>query len=118
MKNEIIFFYDGNCSFCRRSAEKLKKLDSENKIEFAPFREWDEKSLKDLHSELTLEKLESEFQLVFNGKRFPGFFAVRKILPFLRGWKYLTPLLYLPLVPFLGMAVIHFLGRKYHMQDR
>ena len=118
MKNEIIFFYDGECAFCRRSAERLKGLDSEGRISFASFREWDEKSLKDLHSELTLEKLESEFQLVFNGKRFPGFFAVRKILPFLRGWKYLTPLLYLPLVPFLGMAVIHFLGRKYHMQDR
>lgn len=117
MKNEIIFFYDGECSFCRRSAERLKQLDSENKIQFASFRKWSEEELKELHSELTHAKLESEFQLIHNGKRFPGFFAVRKILPCLKGWKYFTPLLYLPLVPFIGMAVIYFLGRVRHSQD-
>lgn len=116
MKDKI-FFFDGDCAFCRRSADRLKKLDYSEKITFTSFREWNEKDLNDLHSELSLAKLESEFQLIYDGKRFPGFFAVRKILPCLKGWRYFTPLLYLPLVPFLGMAVIYFLGRRNHIQD-
>ncbi|MCB1178133.1 MAG: DUF393 domain-containing protein [Leptospiraceae bacterium] len=108
-----IFFYDGDCKFCKSLVEKLKNLYSKENLEFKSFRDLSEDELLKIHPELYIGKLESEVQLIWNSKRYPGFFAVRKIFPGLKYYKFLTPLLYIPLIPHIGMFIMFYLkGRK------
>ncbi len=107
-----IFFYDGDCEFCAHLAGKLQTLNKNKNLRFLSFREFDSDILIKFHPQLTDEILEGEVQLIFENKRYPGFFAVRKILPSLSFYYIFTPFLYLPLVPFLGMFVMHLLKRN------
>ncbi|MCX7997475.1 MAG: DUF393 domain-containing protein [Leptospiraceae bacterium] len=107
--NKKIFFYDGDCSFCIGLAKKLKHYCLDSSIVFQSFRELSEVELQSIHSELSLERLESEVQLVWNSKRYPGFFAVRKLLWQIKYFRYIAFFLYLPFVPFLGIFVLYIL---------
>jgi predicted DCC family thiol-disulfide oxidoreductase YuxK len=107
-----IFFYDGDCSFCSSLAKNLEKLCLNKTISFQSFRDLKLEELSNLHPELTFDRLESEVQFLYKGKRFPGFFAVRALAPNLKFWRYFFPLLYLPFVPFLGMGVMYLLRRE------
>lgn len=104
-----IFFYDGNCSFCKSLALKLKSYCLDDSITFQSFRELSEEDLQNIHIELTFERLESEVQLIWDKKRYPGFFAIRKLLWKLKYFRYWTFLLYLPFVPLLGILVLYIL---------
>lgn len=106
MQGSKVFFYDGECRFCRKLALRLRKLNRSPALSFHSFRKFQTAELKAIHPSLTDEILEGEVQLIFNNKRYPGFFAVRKILPSLRYFWIFTPLLYLPLIPFLGMFIM------------
>jgi predicted DCC family thiol-disulfide oxidoreductase YuxK len=106
-----IFFYDGECNFCSHLADKLKNLNQNKNLKFLSFREFDSDLLNKFHSQLTEDILEGEVQLIYENKRYPGFFAVRKILPSLSIYWIFTPFLYLPLIPFLGMFVMQLLKR-------
>lgn len=110
--NKNIFFYDGDCLFCRSLAIKLNDLNQNPKLIFLSFRDFDEDSLLKFNSELNEEILEGEVQLVYENKRYPGFFAVRKIMPSLQYYWILTPFLYLPLIPLIGMYYMVFLKKK------
>jgi predicted DCC family thiol-disulfide oxidoreductase YuxK len=117
MKNSLlnqqsIFFYDGECRFCRSLALALKKRNQNPNLVFLSFRNFSDEDLLHLHPSLTEDMLESEVQLIHHNKRYPGFFAVRKITSSLKNYRYITPFLYLPLIPFLGMYVMYIL-KKY-----
>jgi len=109
--NHYNFFYDGECRFCRSLAYHLKKMNQNPNLVFLSFRNFHESDLLELHPGLTEDVLESEVQLVYKNTRYPGFFAVRKILFNMKIYKFMTPLLYIPLVPFLGMLVMYLLKR-------
>lgn len=109
--NHYNFFYDGECRFCKRLTFHLKKMNQNPNLVFLSFRNFHENDLFALHPGLTEEVLESEVQLVYKNTRYPGFFAVRKILFFMKIYKFMTPILYIPLVPFLGMLVMYLLKR-------
>jgi predicted DCC family thiol-disulfide oxidoreductase YuxK len=109
--NHYNFFYDGECRFCKRLTFHLKKMNQNPNLVFLSFRNFHENDLFALHPGLTEEVLESEVQLVYKNTRYPGFFAVRKILFFIKIYKFMTPILYIPLVPFLGMLVMYLLKR-------
>ena len=111
-ENFNIFFYDGKCIFCRKLAFILKKLNTDSQLIFLSYRDYTDEEFSKLYKGLTEELLEGEVQLIYNDKRYPGFFAVRKILPSLKYYKYLTPFLYLPLIPILGMIIMSYLKYK------
>jgi len=106
------FIFDGNCDFCLRLAMYLKKYTSD--IEFISYHDLKETDLLNIHSELSYEKCQGEVQFVYNGIRYPGFFAFRKLLHFTKKYKYLVFLLYLPLVPFMGMFLFVLLKKIRH----
>ncbi|MDX1961421.1 MAG: DCC1-like thiol-disulfide oxidoreductase family protein [Leptospiraceae bacterium] len=106
-----IFFYDGDCEFCTSLANFLEKQIKLN-VEFKSFRDFEEDELLKIHPELFLSKLESEVQLITNDRRYPGFFAIRELSWNLKFGFLFAPILYLPLIPFLGMFVMYILKQK------
>ena len=115
--NHYNFFYDGECRFCRSLAVHLKKLNLNPDLVFLSFRNFHENDLLALHPGLTEVILESEVQLVYKNTRYPGFVAVRKILFFMKVYRFITPILYIPLVPFLGMLVMYLLKRYRNLES-
>lgn len=107
--NQKIFFYDGNCQFCKTLALKLQNQCLDKEIVFYSFHDFLEDELMQIHPELSLDRLEGEVQLIWNGKRYPGFFAVRKLLWKIKYFRYINFLLYLPFVPFLGIFLLYIL---------
>lgn len=107
-----VFFYDGNCSFCTVLAFKLQRLCIAKNIEFLSFRGMDKEQLKKIHPTLSEEVLHGNVQFVFKGVRYPGFFGVRKLVFYLRIYRYFFFLLYLPLVPLIGIMVMNYLKRR------
>ncbi|TGJ99601.1 DUF393 domain-containing protein [Leptospira semungkisensis] len=104
-----VFLYDGDCSFCSDLASGLSKKSLDQEIRFLSFRNLSTEELKEIHPSLDRSIAQGNVQYVFGNMRYPGFFAVRRLSHSLRGWRWLSPLLYLPLVPILGMLVMSLL---------
>ncbi|TGN18650.1 DCC1-like thiol-disulfide oxidoreductase family protein [Leptospira idonii] len=103
------FLYDGDCSFCTQLADHFRSRIDEKNLEFISFRDLSETELQKIHPDLTWNRCEAEVNLVTGGTRLPGFFGVRRMLFWATTYRYFAPLLYLPLIPFLGMGVMYFL---------
>lgn len=106
------FFYDGNCPFCSRMAMRLKMICLSKDIEFFSFRNFPKDKLLGINSTLTEEVLTANVQFVYNGFRYPGFFAIRKIVPHLKFYKYFFWVLYLPFIPIIGMLLMNYLKQR------
>ncbi|WP_061249532.1 DCC1-like thiol-disulfide oxidoreductase family protein [Leptospira alstonii] len=107
--NTQVFLYDGECAFCSNLALKLQTLNLDPKIRFRSFRDFSEKELKEIHPTLNIAAVKGNVQMIANGRRYPGFFAVRKLSHSLGGYRFLAPLLYLPLIPIFGMIGMNLL---------
>ncbi|MDF3820044.1 DCC1-like thiol-disulfide oxidoreductase family protein [Leptospira sp. 96542] len=105
-----VLLYDGNCNFCTKLANSIQSS-SNAKIQIINFRTLTSESLSEIHRELNLSLCEGEVQYIENGRRYPGFFAVRALSWKLKTYRYFAFVLYLPLVPFLGMFVMASLKR-------
>ncbi|PJZ31624.1 DCC1-like thiol-disulfide oxidoreductase family protein [Leptospira kmetyi] len=105
----LIFLYDGECPFCSNLATKLQTLNLNPQIRFRSFRDFSEKELKELHPTLDKHVAAGNVQMIADGRRYPGFFAVRKLSHSLKGYRWLAPLLYLPLIPIFGMIGMNLL---------
>ncbi|WP_367898761.1 DCC1-like thiol-disulfide oxidoreductase family protein [Leptospira sp. WS58.C1] len=104
-----IFLYDGDCGFCSGLASRLSEISLDKNIKFVSFRGLSTQDLKELHPSLEPKFVAGNVQLISGNMRYPGFFAVRKLSHSLKGWRWVSPLLYLPLVPLLGMIVMNLL---------
>jgi predicted DCC family thiol-disulfide oxidoreductase YuxK len=111
MKDKL-FFYDGDCAFCTKLSHWLQSFLTDSSVQFISFREMEEEQLLKIHPELNLYRLEGEVQLIVDGKRYPGFFAVRKLFFYLKYFRWINFFLYLPLIPFLGMLVMYILKKR------
>ncbi|EMO25223.1 PF04134 family protein [Leptospira interrogans serovar Bataviae str. HAI135] len=87
----LVFLYDGECSFCKDLAAKLQSLNLNSKIRFRSFRDFTEKELKEIHPTLNIRIAEGNVQMIANGRRYPGFFAVRKLSHSLKGYRWFSP---------------------------
>lgn len=105
----LVFLYDGDCNFCKDLAQKLQLFNLNPKIRFQSFREFSEKELREIHPNLNIQVAEGNVQMIADGRRYPGFFAVRKLSHSLRGFRWIAPLLYLPLIPIFGMIGMNLL---------
>ena len=106
------FFYDGNCPFCSKAAMRLKELCLSNEIKFSSFRDYSENQLLQVHKSLTQEVLTGNVQYICKGIRYPGFFAIRKISSRLKYYRYFFWILYLPLVPIIGILFMNYLKQR------
>jgi predicted DCC family thiol-disulfide oxidoreductase YuxK len=105
------FLYDGDCNFCVQLAKYWQGETYKNNLEFDSFRKYTESELMQLHPSLSIEKCEGEVQLIYKNKRLSGFFAVRRMMFWSKTFRYVAPVLYLPLVPFLGMLTMFLLKK-------
>ncbi|RHX80248.1 DCC1-like thiol-disulfide oxidoreductase family protein [Leptospira yasudae] len=105
----LVFLYDGDCSFCADLATKLQSINLDPKIRFCSFRDFSEKELREIHPSLNISVAEGNVQMIADGRRYPGFFAVRKLSHSLKGYRWIAPLLYLPLIPIFGMIGMNLL---------
>jgi predicted DCC family thiol-disulfide oxidoreductase YuxK len=104
--------YDGQCPFCRKSVEMLKKLDWLGRLSYADAR--DSARLPAGRPDLDPDRLLQEMHVVTPDHRhvYHGFAALRWLawrLPLL--WPVL-PLLYLPGVPALGQRLYLWVARN------
>lgn len=106
-----VFFYDGYCPFCLTLALKLKKLNLNRKISILSYRDFSEKELKQFHPDLNYDLLQGNVQFIFEKKRYPGFFGIRKLSFYLKGYRYFFWILYFPLIPFLGIFFLYLFKR-------
>ncbi|GBF38607.1 DCC1-like thiol-disulfide oxidoreductase family protein [Leptospira johnsonii] len=104
-----IFLYDGDCGFCTGLAFRLSEISLNKDIKFVSFRDLSPQDLKEIHPGLEPKLVAGNVQLISGSMRYPGFFAVRKLSHSLKGWRWVSPILYLPLVPLLGMVVMSLL---------
>lgn len=107
-----VFLYDGNCPFCLGVASKLQSLCLDPNIEFKSFRDMKSNELLNLHKDLSNEVLCANINYIYKEIRYPGFFGIRKLSHSLRGYRYISFTLYLPLIPFIGMLVMKILKSK------
>lgn len=107
-----VFFYDGNCTFCSNTAKRLQSICLSKDIEFISFRTIPKEKLKDIHPTLSEEVLAANVQFIYKGLRYPGFFAIRKLSVYLKFYRYFFWVLYLPLVPIIGIIVMNYLKSR------
>ena len=104
--------YDGDCPFCRKSIEWLRRLDWRHVLSFVNFRDKSDPTVTAVPT--TPERMAEEMH-VWTASRdhlYHGFGAFRFMswrLPLL--WV-LAPFLYLPLVPWLGQKVYLWIARN------
>lgn len=104
-----VFLYDGNCSFCFNLTKRLQAICLSKEIEFLSFRNIPSSQLSKIHPTLTEEVMAANVQFIYNGLRYPGFFAVRKLTFHLKFYRYFFWILYLPLIPIIGILVMNYL---------
>ncbi|MCW7481891.1 DCC1-like thiol-disulfide oxidoreductase family protein [Leptospira kanakyensis] len=108
-KNSVLV-YDGNCGFCTRLAKSIREK-TKDQVAIVSFHQLTDTELHSIHKQLNKDLCAGEVQFIESGNRYPGFFAVRQLFWKMDKYKYFSFLLYLPLVPFLGMATMYLLKR-------
>lgn len=106
------FLYDGKCPFCSKTAKQLQTICLSSEIEFHSFRELTFDKLKLIHPNLTEEILVANVQFIYKGIRYPGFFGIRKLVIYLKFYRYFFWILYLPLIPLVGILIMNFLKHR------
>jgi predicted DCC family thiol-disulfide oxidoreductase YuxK len=94
--------YDGRCSFCRASVDRLLVLDLLRRLE--PMSSIDPNT-RVAHPDLDLARLDRELVVYDGGRSFGGFDAFRVIARKTPALWAVWPVLYLPPVPQLGRVV-------------
>ncbi|PJD99467.1 MAG: hypothetical protein CK427_15740 [Leptospira sp.] len=107
-----VFLFDGDCKFCSRLASYLKDKSLNKEIQFHSFRKLAQLELEKIHPQLTLKLCSGNVQYIYNKTRYPGFFAVRKLSHSLKIYRFFAFILYLPLVPILGIIIMNLLKKR------
>lgn len=101
---EAVIIYDGNCSFCRRTARVLGACDLLGKTEWLDLTDWSVVSRR--YPQLDEPTCRKIMHAVFSGNRIRvGFDAYRTLCWYLPAFMPFAPLLYLPGVTQLGRRV-------------
>lgn len=104
-----IFYYDGDCGFCRAAARLLAGLDWGRRVEWTDFR-----GLATPPAGLSWEDLETAAYLEqpATGRRYRGFYAFRMLTLGLPPLWVLSPLLWLPGAHWPGEWVYGWVARN------
>jgi len=101
--------YDGECGFCRRSMEMVRRWDREHRLEYVPFQ--DERRVA--RCGVPLPALAAAMHLVMpDGRVFAGADAAPEILRLLPGKRWLAPAFALPGVLPVARRVYALIARR------
>jgi predicted DCC family thiol-disulfide oxidoreductase YuxK len=113
---KAVVLYDGQCAFCRKSVDILRRLDWRKRLTFQDARDrsaWPESPVP-----LSEERLMEEMHLVTprRDRVYHGFKVFRWIAWRLPVFWLIAPFLYIPGVPALGQKVYLWIAkRRYHI---
>jgi predicted DCC family thiol-disulfide oxidoreductase YuxK len=96
-------FYDGKCNFCNRSKKYLEERVLDPKVRYLSYHDFSDEKLAEFHPSLNSELCSGSIQYIVGNTRYPGFFAIRKISHRMKGFRWFSWALYLPLIPFFGI---------------
>jgi predicted DCC family thiol-disulfide oxidoreductase YuxK len=112
-----VMLYDGKCVLCRQSKRLIKFLDWCNNIETLDAQAWEIVSNRYPH--LNQMELLGEIHVVkSDGSVKVGFFAVRYLMRFLPSLWMILPLMYLPLMNWIGPRVYRWVARRRYTLNR
>ena len=110
--NQAVMLYDGDCAFCKMGVSTLKKLDWLGKLAYHNARQMD--GIPDNSASLNQEAMLEEMHLLTPDRQraYVGFQAFRWM-----SWRFpltmlLTPLFYIPGVPWLGNTLYRWVARN------
>ncbi len=102
----IQLLYDGLCPLCRRTVRLLAGWDLLDRLEFIDFRRLDLAAYNETHClDLRAHDLEEEMHVVSARQVYRGFFGYRLMALWLPAFWAVAPLLFLPGISTLGLAV-------------
>ncbi|CAN5554586.1 DUF393 domain-containing protein [soil metagenome] len=107
-----VVLYDGDCAFCQRTIRILRKLDWAQWFHFQNARETEK--LPPCATPLEPQRLIEEMHVVppQRDRSYAGFAAVRWMFWRMPPVAWLTPLLYIPGVPWIGNKVYRWIARN------
>ena len=105
-----VFYYDGGCGFCHSGVWALARIDFSHRVDWVAFQ-----SLESPPGGLSSADLDRAAYLETDtGRRYEGFFAFRQLTRRLYPLLILYPLLLLPGMDRLGVAVYRRVARNRH----
>ena len=115
VKSSYFVIYDGDCGFCQRVVELIKKFDWLQKFKFIPFQ--DEKTFK-IFEELTSEMCQKEIFLCHVNKNsrkyFPGYDAFKIMTLFVPVTMLFSWFFFLPGIVQFGRMIYKIVARNRH----
>ena len=115
MKNQII--YDGQCSFCARSARRLKVLDISDRLTLIDLHSCED--IKTLHPDLTKELAMSQIHLIeSDGTLYGGFKVFQRLCLKMPVLYLLIPVFYFPGMEVIGPFVYHAVAKQRYLIHR
>lgn len=110
--NHLTLIYDGECEFCRRWMDWIRKQDLHQKITFIPCQSEERKKL---FPQISEEKCLNAMHVVLpTGQIFAGADAIPRILYILPGWTWSVTLFRIPGVLLIARPVYRLIARKRH----
>ena len=109
-RRRLVFYYDGGCGFCRSGVRALSRLDFSHRVAWVSYQ-----SLARPPDGLSWADLDRAAYLVDGaGVQHEGFFAFRRLTRILKPLLPLYPLLLLPGMDRLGVALYRRVARNRH----
>ena len=109
-----VFYYDGECGFCRRMAGGLSRLDVFGQIDWTPYQ-----GLRNPPGGLSWGDLDgAAFLKTGGGTLYEGFYACRRLTLRLAALLPLAPVLWLPGVNRVGVATYGWVARNRYFLSR
>ena len=104
--------YDGDCGFCQKTVDLIKKLDWLHKFEFIPFQN---QSVFKKYSQLTKEMCEREIFLISpNGDYYGGYDAFKIMTLFLPVTILISWFFFLPGITHAGRIIYRVIAENRH----
>lgn len=111
-KETYLVIFDGDCGFCKRTVDLIKKLDWLKKFEFVPFQA---KGILEKNKQITKEMCEKEIYLVKpEGKYFGGYDAFKIMTVFMPSTFLISWFFFLPGVTHIGRFVYKLIAKNRH----
>lgn len=106
-----VVVYDGECSVCTRTVNRIRDLDRDSRIELVPFQA---AGVPERFPVLAREDFERSIQLVGPDQRYEGAAAVERILSLLPGVSPLVWLFRIPLARPIAERIYRLFARNRH----
>ncbi|WML47245.1 DUF393 domain-containing protein [Neobacillus sp. PS3-34] len=107
---KMVTLYDENCSLCQETKRWFQKLDWLQRVKWTSLQEYEKGNY---HQSFNKVELRKELHLILpSGRLLKGFFAVRKLLIHFPVTFIIGLILYIPLMPVIGVPIYKWIAKN------